>query len=51
VPGAIVLIVLLVLAPVLFILGFALIAGVFGQLLWWDGEERAEGSELLDCNV
>jgi hypothetical protein len=41
----------LLLAPVFIILGMAVVASVFGHLLWQDGEARNEGSELLDVGV
>jgi len=49
--GAVVIIVLLVLAPVFIILGFAALAPLLGHLLWKDGEARHEDSELLDVGV
>ena len=51
VPGAVIIVILLVLAPVFVIIGFAVLAAVLGQLLWMDGEARHEGSELLDVGV
>ena len=50
-PGAVIIVILLVLAPVFVIIGFAVLAAVLGQLLWMDGEARHEGSELLDVGV
>ena len=50
-PGAIVIVVVLLLLPVVICMSFALIAAAFGQLLYKDGEDRNEGSELLDLNV
>lgn len=49
--GAIVLVIVLVLFPVLVGLGSALLAATLGHLLWKDGEARHEGSELLDTNI
>ena len=49
--GAVVIIVVVVLAPVVFCLGFAVLAPLLGQALWKDGEDRNEGSELLDVGV
>jgi hypothetical protein len=48
VPGAIAILVVLVLLPVLVCLGSALIAVALGWSLNRDGEARHEGSELLD---
>ena len=50
-PGAIAIIVVLLLLPVVVCMSFAAIAFVFGQLLYKDGEVRNEGSELVDLNV
>lgn len=50
-PGAIVLIVILLAFPVIVGLSTAAIAAVLGHLLWKDGEVRHEGSELLDLNT
>ncbi len=49
--GAVIIVIALLLAPVLVIMGFAAIAALLGQLLWKDGEDRNEGSELLDVGV
>ena len=49
--GAIILVVVLVLFPVLVGLGSALLAATLGHLLWKDGEARHEGSELVDLNT
>jgi hypothetical protein len=51
VPGAIAIVVILLLLPVVVCISFAAIAFVFGQLLYKDGEVRNEGSELVDLNV
>jgi len=51
VPGAIVLIVILLAFPVVVGLSTAAIAAVLGHLLWKDAEVRHEGSELLDPNT
>jgi len=51
VPGAIVLIVILLTFPVVVGLSTAAIAAVLGHLLWKDAEVRHEGSELLDLNT
>ncbi len=50
-PGAIVLIVILLAFPVVVGLSTAAIAAVLGHLLWRDAEVRHEGSELLDLNT
>ena len=50
-PGAIVIVIVLLLLPVIICMSFAVIAAVFGQLLYRDGEARNEGSELVDLNV
>ncbi len=50
-PGAFAIVIILLLLPVVICMSFALIAAVFGQLLYKDGEARNEGSELLDLNV
>ena len=50
-PGAVLIIIALLLAPVVICMSFAAIAAVLGQLLWRDGEARHEGSELLDVGV
>lgn len=49
--GAIILVVVLVLFPVLVGLGSVLLAAVLGHVLWKDGEARHEGSELIDLNT
>ena len=50
-PGAIVLIVILLAFPVVVGLSTAAIAAILGHLLWKDGEVRHESSELLDLNT
>ena len=50
-PGAIAILIVLFLLPVVVLMSFAVIAAVLGQLLYKDGEARNEGSELLDLNV
>ncbi|HEY4334168.1 MAG TPA: hypothetical protein VGM78_16410 [Ilumatobacteraceae bacterium] len=50
-PGAIAIIVVLLLLPVVVCISFAAVAAALGQLLYKDGEARNEGSELLDLNV
>jgi len=51
VPGAIIIVIALVLFPVIAIMGTAVIAAVLGMVLNKDAEVRGEGSELLDLNV
>ena len=51
VPGAIAIVVVLLLLPVAICMGGAAIAAVLGIVLNRDAEVRAEGSELLDLNV
>jgi hypothetical protein len=51
VPGAIAIVVVLLLSPVLICMGGAALAAVLGSMLNHDAEVRAEGSELLDLNV
>ena len=50
-PGAIAIVVVLLLLPVLVCIGSAVIAMVLGVALNNDAEVRNEGSELLDLNV
>lgn len=50
-PGAIAILVVLVILPVLVCMGSAVIAVALGWALNRDGEARHEGSELLDLNV
>ena len=50
-PGAIAIVVVLALLPVLICMGSAALAVVIGVALNRDGEVRNEGSELLDLNV
>jgi hypothetical protein len=51
VPGAIAIVLVLVLFPILMCMGSAVIAAVLGVVLNHDAEVRHEGSELLDLNV
>jgi hypothetical protein len=51
VPGAIAMIVALLLFPILAVMGSAVIAALLGHVLNKDAEVRNEGSELLDLNV
>ncbi len=50
-PGAIAIVLVLLLLPVVVIMSFAVLAALLGQLLSKDGEARNEGSELVDLNV
>jgi hypothetical protein len=50
VPGAIAIIAVLLLFPIMAIMGSATVAVVLGFLLNRDGEQRNAGSELLDSN-
>lgn len=51
VPGAIAIVVVLLVFPVLVCMGGAALAAILGIVLNHDAEVRAEGSELLDLNV
>jgi hypothetical protein len=51
VPGAIAILVALLIFPVIAIMGTATIAAALGFLLNRDAEQRNEGSELLDVNL
>lgn len=50
-PGAVILMLVLLGFPVVVGLSMAGIAALLGHLLWKDGEVRNEGSELLDLNT
>ncbi|MDP4706147.1 MAG: hypothetical protein NWR75_06360 [Ilumatobacteraceae bacterium] len=50
-PGAVILIIVLLGFPIVVGLSMAGIAALLGHLLWKDGEVRNEGSELLDLNT
>ena len=47
-PGAIAIILLILLIPIAVLMTGAFIAGLIGELLYRDGRARYEGSELLD---
>lgn len=49
-PGAIAIILVLLLFPIMAIMGSAMVAVLLGFLLNRDGEQRNAGSELLDSN-
>jgi hypothetical protein len=51
VPGAIAIVVVLLLLPIAICMGCAVVAAVLGMALNRDAEVRGEGSELLDMNV
>ena len=46
--GAIAIIVVLLLFPIVVLMGCSLLAGLLGQLLWRDGQVRHAGSELVE---
>ena len=49
-PGAVAIVVVLLLFPVVALMAFSFLAAVLGQLLWTDGQARHEGSELVELN-
>jgi hypothetical protein len=51
VPGAVIIVVVLLLFPVLVAIGGLILAAIIGSTLYVDGRKRSEGSELLDVNV
>jgi len=51
VAGAVAIVIVLLLIPVMVIMSGAVIAGILGQSLTNDAEVRNEDSELLDLNV
>lgn len=50
-PGAIAIVIALLVFPVIALMGSSVIAAVLGIILNKDAEVRNEGSELLDLNV
>lgn len=50
-PGAVILVLVLLAFPIIVGLSTAALAGVLGHFLWKDAEIRHEGSELLDTNI
>lgn len=50
-PGAVAIVVVLLLLPIAICMGGALLAAALGMSLNRDAEVRGEGSELLDLNV
>jgi ABC-type thiamin/hydroxymethylpyrimidine transport system permease subunit len=51
VAGAVAIVIVLLLIPVMVIMSGAVVAGVLGQFLTKDAEVRNDDSELLDLNV
>ncbi len=51
VPGAVIMVLVLLIFPIVVIMSGAVAAAVLGHFLTVDGEARNEGSELLDLNV
>jgi hypothetical protein len=49
-PGAIAIVIVLLVFPVLALMGCSILAAVLGQLLWKDGQTRNAGSELVELN-
>ena len=50
-PGAVIILVVLALLPVIVCMSAAALAAALGWILDRDGQVRNEGSELLDLNV
>jgi hypothetical protein len=46
--GAVAIVVVLLLIPVLVLVGGGIVSAILGQVLWRDGQARHEGSELRD---
>ncbi len=51
VPGAVAIVIVLLLIPVLVCMSMAGVAALLGHLLYKDAGERFEGSELIDVNI
>jgi hypothetical protein len=51
VPGAIAIVVVLLVFPILVCMSGAAGAAIIGHFLWKDAEERNEGSELVELNT
>ena len=49
--GAIIIVVVLLLIPVMVLMSGAIMSAVLGESMEMDAEQRNEGSELLDLNV
>ncbi len=50
-PGALILVAILLAFPIIVGLSTAALAGILGHFLYKDAEARHEGSELLETNV
>ena len=50
-PGAIAIVIILLVIPIAVCMTGAIAAAILGESLARDGEQRNEGSELLDLNV
>lgn len=50
-PGAIAIVIVLLVFPIIACMGTAAIAALLGEALYRDGAVRNEGSELVDLNV
>ena len=50
-PGAVLIVIGLLLFPVVFLMSMTLVAAALGTALKKDGEARHAGSELVDLNV
>jgi len=50
-PGALILVVILLAFPIVVGLSTAVLAALLGHLLYRDAEIRNEGSELIDTNI
>ena len=48
--GAIAIVVVLLLFPVVALMGCSILAGALGQLLWKDGQARHKGGEFIELN-
>jgi hypothetical protein len=49
-PGAVAIIIVLLLLPVAVLMSGAVASAILGHLLWKDAETRHEGSELIELN-
>lgn len=49
-PGAIIIVAVLLLIPVMVMMSGGILSGIIGQVLTRDAEARHEGSELLDLD-
>jgi hypothetical protein len=48
--GAVAIVIVLLVLPVVVCMSGAVVAAVLGQSLWSDGDARYEGSELIELN-